>query len=221
MPERRRELDVSLLLKLPRHLLIEPVIRPVGAAVDGPLLVIELRVEQHQAIKLAQPFGRVVRADTTCEARAEQAQTPGASRFLHVLKRHPDVVEYGSERQLFLAALTLTVTAEVKAQGRHASLTKPASKPREEAALLAGNTATVYQDHSMPGLSVGCDECGSQSEAVEGAESYGLAQHGHAGSPSVGCAGSHTPRTGDAQQYLLPRNVICPGNCKAPLNGRI
>src|SRR5271166_224584 len=34
----------------------------------------------------------------------------------------------------------------------------------------------------MFGLSVGCNECGSQSEAVEGAESCGLALHGHTGS---------------------------------------
>lgn len=154
------------------------VIRPVGTVVDGALLVVELGVEQHHAVKLARPPRCVVRADAAGEARTEQAQPTSTGRFARVLKRHPDVVEDGGERQLLLTTLTLTVTTEVKAQGSQASLTKPARQSREEATLLTGDTATVDQDHSMLGLSAGCNECGSQLEAVEGAKSYGLALHG-------------------------------------------
>jgi hypothetical protein len=55
----------------------------------------------------------------------------------------PDVVQDGRQGQLFLLALALPVTAEVKSQRCHATLAEASREAGEEAALLAGHAATV------------------------------------------------------------------------------
>lgn len=52
MLQRRRELDEPVLFKLLGHVIIELFLRPVRPAGNDALLVVELRVEQHQAVKL-------------------------------------------------------------------------------------------------------------------------------------------------------------------------
>src|SRR6266481_5573295 len=60
-------------------------------------------------------------------------------------------------------------------------------------------------------LSVGDDECGSQLEAVEGAESNGIALHGHAGSYQLNALSPILPRSGCTAVPLYHVNIDCPG----------
>src|SRR5260370_12645531 len=111
VPQRRRELEVALFGELPRGLLAEVVVPPIGAAVNGALLVIQLRVQQNQARDFTQPLGGVVAADAAAEARAEQADVLSAGCFPDMRERNPDVVEAGGQCQLFLAAPAFAVAA--------------------------------------------------------------------------------------------------------------
>src|SRR5260370_36550913 len=97
VPQRRRELEVALFGELPRGLLAEVVVPPIGAAVNGALLVIQLRVQQNQARDFTQPLGGVVAADAAAEARAEQADVLSAGCFPDMRERNPDGVEEGAK----------------------------------------------------------------------------------------------------------------------------
>jgi hypothetical protein len=131
VPQGRRELDEAVLTELPHHLVVELLIGPVRPTGNGALLVVELRVEQYQAVQFVRTLSRVIGADTASEARSQQTASTSAGRFPDTGQCHADVVQDRRERQLLLTTLAVTMTTLIKPQARLASLSEPVSEACE------------------------------------------------------------------------------------------
>src|SRR5579871_5212496 len=173
MPERRSELYEALLSEITSSFITEVVVPPVRPGVDGALFVVELGIQEHQAINLGWSLGRIVTTDTTTEAGAKQTDTSSPRDFAYIRQRHPDVVKDGGQRQLFLSAVALTMAAEIKTQADNTGLPQSSGQPREEAALLTRDATTVNQDDRLRIRLSRTNQCSAEVQTIEGADGDG------------------------------------------------
>src|SRR3981081_3119303 len=73
MPQRRRGLEISLLGELLSHLVTEVVIHPGSPTVNRALLIVELRIKQHETVNLVRPLAAKIEA----QARYADLTEPG------------------------------------------------------------------------------------------------------------------------------------------------
>src|SRR3989440_784352 len=126
--------------------LVDVVIRPVRLFVDEPLLVVQQRVEQDETLHPIGVPGSEEGGDSTGEAGPDQrGGRPGTLRG-DAVNGHPDVVGNCAEREILLPAIALPVPAEGEPRGCDPGCGQSGGQSGEEATLLAGDTAAVYQD---------------------------------------------------------------------------
>ncbi len=138
--------NVALRCQLAPGLLADLPVMPVGLVINEALLVVEQRVEHHQAGKVGWVLSGVVTADAAAETGTEQRHWRGAGLRANVSDGRPDVAEDAGDGQVFLVSLAFAMAAQVAAQRHHPGLRQPISEPDEETALLTSDATAVHQD---------------------------------------------------------------------------
>src|SRR4051812_25453528 len=110
-----------------------------------------------------------------------------AGRLADMRDGSPDVVEDGRQREVFLTTFALTMPTKVEPQRRHPRFRQAVGHPREEAALVASDPATVDEDDSADDLLIGKHERAAKVQAVEGADGGAGAAGRHVRLLMVGC----------------------------------
>jgi len=173
-PERRRVLQVPVFRQTPPRLLVDLVVVPVGLLVDEPVLVVQERIEKHQAADLLGMAGSEQRGYPAAETGTHQHHRIRTDRARGMRGSGPDVAEYPGDREVLHPPLALAVRPEVEPERRDAGLGQAVREAGEEATLLAAHTPAMHQHRDPQRGARRSQQAPRQQQPVRTAERHGL-----------------------------------------------
>ncbi len=135
--------DVAVLAKATGRLVVEVITVPVRLLIDVTILVVQLRIQQHQPRQFVGTLGRVVGSQPAAEACPKQTDPTHARCLEQMSQCDADVVEVNSQSVVFLPTIAVTVATKVIAQAGHASISQSGRQTGKETAFLTRDPATV------------------------------------------------------------------------------